>query len=147
MSKGVLWDFRFFPNSHGKFHCKGSMDLALEGRNEEDPLCVGNLLEGPTCWLGAEPHFQLQTHKESPSFLPSSTKSMDPWQWNCMCPREQKSEIPKTLLDMNKRNPFLDITTRSKERKKQRPSLALNKTYSPPRLKNSKKKEKEFHPP
>ena len=90
--------------------------------------------------LGAELHFQLPTHKGSPSTFPFSAKSMDPWQWNCPCPTEQKSETPETLLDMSKGSPPLDIATRSKIRKKQRPSLSQNKTYSSTRLKKERMK-------
>ena len=33
--------FSIFPRGHGQFHYNGSMDMALKGRNEGDPLCVG----------------------------------------------------------------------------------------------------------
>jgi len=49
MSKGGLplsiskrmFGFSIFHLGHRQFYCKGSMDLALECRDESDALCVG----------------------------------------------------------------------------------------------------------
>jgi len=35
-----FFGYPIFPLAHGQFHCKASIHLALEGRDESDPLCV-----------------------------------------------------------------------------------------------------------
>jgi len=41
MSEGLFSISDFFLG-HGQFHCKASMDLALEGRDEGDPQLTPN---------------------------------------------------------------------------------------------------------
>jgi len=82
------------------------MDLALEGRDEGDPLCKMSIRQGLRAdQHKAEPQYQLPTHKGSSLSLASSAKSKDLLQWNCPCPQD-KIEIP---LDMDKGSPPLHI--------------------------------------
>ena len=48
-----IFGFRIFSFVHGQFHCKGSMDSSLEGRNEGDPSCVVKWAFGRTLYVGS----------------------------------------------------------------------------------------------